>query len=129
LLQQGTAARGLFRFCFPNDEERKQKRRIGISAFFLLALCRFLNQQENPLISLGGLGGFGFSVSWFLSEAFTLKTFIPSRCVTCNAMFQPVDWMQCRVDGYCCDECVPKPKEEPITEEVADEQQETLSLF
>lgn len=35
-----------------------------------------------------------------------IKTFYPSVCKTCKCKFHPVDWMRCRVDGYCDPDCV-----------------------
>ena len=44
------------------------------------------------------------------------KTFELEVCKTCRLKFQPVEWLACRVDGYCCKKCVPEPiKAEPAT--------------
>lgn len=31
-------------------------------------------------------------------------------CRTCGTLFQPVDWLPWRVDGYCGTRCVPEEK-------------------
>lgn len=42
----------------------------------------------------------------------TVKVFTDRRCPACGLLFQPVDWLPWRVDGFCSRECWPiKPQD------------------
>lgn len=34
-----------------------------------------------------------------------VKTFVEQQCLECYQLFQPVDWLPHRVEGYCSKKC------------------------